>query len=416
VHRAATSPTLTVQELEAAHRARFDLGPAYPQLAVPDDVQSLYRDPRVQEAALHFPPVWTAARQFEVDEDLEAAAAAFLSLDASRYTECRVTFSGSVALNRALSGCLRLSRHERSTGVDVVTTTPSVDIMRLFLEEYLDVKPIFVPSRYQGIVGALDAQAVVRALYRTAEGGAHRRRVVLLTSPENPTGSYWSAEDLRYIGDACAATDAILVVDHSLLLAGVHSIPLPRVWDHPPPGGQWIALWDTGKTFGLNEDKLGFIFSGDRRIARFIGESLAVMQFDVARRQKLIFAQLLRCADALSHIERLRKVCQANLSRLEQMIGNTYLHVQLPTAGSMALVDVAALGHSDEEARQRLLHAGVGVVAGNVFFHDEWKPHTLMRLALARVPSYFEESVSALLTEVARWSPMSAGLARGMRS
>src|SRR5204863_7106101 len=84
-------------------------------------------------------------------------------------------------------------------------------------------------------------------------------RAILLTSPENPTGAFWNSDDLRAIARACEDHGYSLVVDHCFYLAGVHEELLPAVWQFADVIEHWIGIWDTGKTFGLNGEKLGFL-------------------------------------------------------------------------------------------------------------------------------------------------------------
>src|SRR3954451_22807203 len=90
--------TFTVQEVEAAHLASFDLGPGYPQLQVPEYVTKLYLDDRIEELSLHFAPFWTPDKQALVNADLEASIANFLSISPHQFDGMRTTFSGSIAL------------------------------------------------------------------------------------------------------------------------------------------------------------------------------------------------------------------------------------------------------------------------------------------------------------------------------
>jgi aspartate/methionine/tyrosine aminotransferase len=389
--------TLTVQEIEAAHLAHHDLGPGYPQIPVEGYVRRLYAADDLSDLSLSFAPLWTSERQSMLDEDLELAVACFLSLRADRYHAMRTTFSGSVALNRALTAVLNESRRAGAQSLDVITTSPSIDIMRLFLAERPDITPCFVESRRRGIMGALDPQALLGRIEMALADRPAARKLVLLTSPENPTGAVWSAGDLAMIAEACRDSDIPLLTDHSFLVAGVQEKEVSRIWDVAPVDGNWLATWDTGKTFGLNEDKLGFVVAGSPEMTRALDESIAVMQFGVARRQKIFFARLLKESEHHNHLVTLRTACKANLRYLRERTQGTAIEVCEAVAGCFALLDCAELDRSDEELRRNLLARGVGVVAGNVFFHGDWKPRHYIRIALAREPCHFAEAVDALI-------------------
>lgn len=140
--------TLTLQELEAAYLATYDLGPGYPQIPVPDYIRALYLDDSIEDLSLKFAPFWTPRKQRMVDEDLQSAFERLLRVERHQHAGVRVTFSGSIALDRALTACTRYCA-TRETGpmhADVVTTSPCIDIMRLFLTEKAYVNSAFVES------------------------------------------------------------------------------------------------------------------------------------------------------------------------------------------------------------------------------------------------------------------------------
>ncbi|QGZ96622.1 aminotransferase class I/II-fold pyridoxal phosphate-dependent enzyme [Terricaulis silvestris] len=389
--------TLTEQELQAAYLARHDLGPGYPQLDVPPYVRRLYLDSTAEDLSLKFAPTWSPEKQAQVDADLEVALRRFLMIPEGPRIQIRSTFSGSIALDRALATAQLLARQRGKKKIAVITTTPCIDIMKLFLLERADVKPAFVASNKNGALGVLDAEAVLQKLAQVRAKDEREHIVVLVCSPENPTGSIWSEQDLMHIARECAAADATLIVDHCFAVAGVHHPKdVAAVWSAASELCDWIGIWDTGKTFGLNEDKLGFLISGDAETSRAIDAALAVVQFGVARRAKIFFSELFRLATYYDHVRELNELCANNLETLERLVGPSF--DLFPTkAGSLALIDVSRTGEADEAIRKRLLSNGVGTVAGSIFFHSSWKPEHYIRLALARRADYFEEAVMQMM-------------------
>ena len=195
----------------------------------------------------------------------------------------------------------------------------------------------------------------------------------------------------------CSELGAILIVDHCFLVAGVHSSDkICRIWDIVTPSLDWIAIWDTGKTFGFNEDKIGFLITSSEGMKAAIRKSLSVLQFGISRRAKLFFTALFRQANIHRHIEQLRHFCRLNLEMLKDQRCESFC-VRDVGAGSLALVDISGTGVEDEEIRELLLKNGVGVVSGNVFFHTDWKKNNYIRIALARDPAYFNEAIEKLL-------------------
>jgi aspartate/methionine/tyrosine aminotransferase len=404
-HKPTTRPagsndtTLTDQEIQASHLAHFDLGPGYPQLPVPEYVADLYLDDTIETLSLKFAPAWTPEKQAFVDAELAEAVRRFLHIPSS-VGPIHATFSGSVALDRAFTAAIQLQSRSRMTRIQVITTSPSIDIMRLFLEERRSVDIHFVESRASDPWG-LDSGAVLARLHSlTPQRGRRRGVIVLLTSPENPTGQCWSEDDLRDISAECARVGATLIVDHSFLQTGVQPPGyVAPIWNVTPDAHDWIATWDTGKTFGLNEDKLGFLVCGSERTETAVRRSLGVLQFGVSRRQKLFFTELLRRAYFFDYLPELREICRANLKFARQTAPGAPILPIAPNAGSLLLLQLTRQ-MDDEKVRGRLLSRGIGVVAGNVFFHGTWRPRNLIRIALARDPAYFRQSFEALLQEL----------------
>lgn len=391
-----TTSTLTEQEVESAHLAKYDLGPGYPQLEVDEYIRRLYLDDTIEELSLQFAPVWSPHKQAQVDLNLELSVRAFLKIPNDVREAVRPTFSGSTALDRAITGLTSTKLGVGNGTVTVITTSPCIDIMKYFLEEHANVVPHFVESRHNEVVGAIDEMAFVETVQEIAKRGVDGSCIVLISSPENPTGRVWTHEGLKVLADACAACGATLVVDHCFAVAGVqHSDDFPRIWDIDQAQCEWLGIWDTGKTFGLNEDKLGFLIPGSSRVANSIDRALSVLQFGVARRQKLFFTELLRLAGYFGHVSRLQSICAQNLAYVEQKA--PALLCGPPEGGSLALIDVGKMGFVDSDARSMLLREGIGTVAASVFFHTDWRPDHMVRIALARRPEYFREAFDSMI-------------------
>jgi aspartate/methionine/tyrosine aminotransferase len=388
--------TLTEQEISAASRAEFDVGPGYPQIPLPHWCVEHLRDERLFGESIEVAPSWTPKNQEALRAALESAVRQLLRIPTASIAVFE-TFSGSVALDRAMTAVIQFARARNRSTVHVVTTTPCIDIMKLFLAERAEVSPVFVPSDRGGeFPYGLNEVSIISALRAVRDKHPRTLPVVLLTSPENPTGETWSSDSLKRIAEACEACDGVIIVDHCFLLAGVQESRPPAVWD-VVHRGDWIGIWDTGKTIGINEEKLGFVIAGGVHMPRYVSDSINTVQFGVSRRQKLMIGRILGDPRFKGHLEELRSVCRTNLSTLvDALSGNAQISIRKPTAGSLVLVDCSGVRRSDEEIRTSLLSQGVGVIAGRVFFHTESPPTSFIRVALAREPEFFRRAVSKL--------------------
>lgn len=388
--------TLTDQELAAANMARYDLGPGYPQLEPPPWCAEIVNSEEIRAASLSFPPAWNPDLSVKVDRDIESAVRRLLRIPDSAHVMS--TFSGSVALDRAMTAVVRLARRRGCTNVRVITTSPSIDIMKLFLSERSEIEPTFVRAKESSEPPfILDSQAFFEALGSSCERFPGSMHVALLTSPENPTGEIWTGAQLESVSRLCRDLGAVLMVDHCFLLAGVQDATPPAVWGVAEPGLDWIGIWDTGKTLGLNEEKLGFIVSGGASLPEEVRSAVNTVQFGVARRQKMSLAKILSDARFSQYTCQLRQVCLDNADVLrDRFSDDARFLLRTPRAGSFALIDCARLGMTDESIRVELLKRDVGVIAGRVFFHADPVPRSYIRLALAREPRHFGESVLRL--------------------
>lgn len=395
MHRSAPEsrrPALTEQEIEVARRAKHDLGAGYPAIELLPFVRAALGD-RSGRQWRAMQPTWTAAEEIDLTERLASAVAEFLDLPPRSETySLDPTFSGSVALDRAIQAALSSCRANGYQKVEVITTSPSIDIIPDLLEERPSVDVTFCGGR--GPDYSIDSPGVVRALVRHSDPGV--ARVVLVCSPENPTGHVWDESSLRKLVSAVARADAILIVDHSFLVSGVQAAQLPRVWDIADKSTRWIATWDTGKTLGLGGEKLGFILASPR-MRRCVSDAIRVLQFDVSRRQKELFVELLSAAKKADYQRHLASICRQNLDRLEQDLRGTAARTVRPVAGTLAMIELPGFPESTEEDLSRhLLNRGVGVVTGSAFFHNSRPAHPLLRVALARDPVEFAAATDVL--------------------
>lgn len=390
-----TESTLTYQEVEAAYLARYDLGPAYPQLIAPPYLSDVYTDRNISDLALRIAPDWTPGKQRRLNDDLVRQLVDMLGLP----LDARVspTFSGSVALDRALATASRLAVARGFRRLHVVTTTPSIDILRLFLLERSGIETSFVESKDGAALGALDCEAVLERVREGASTFADAMPVALLCSPENPSGRTWSSRELSMILEETTQHGGIAILDHCFALAGVQPDRSACIWDTPTRSG-WIGIWDTGKTFGLNGDKLGFLITTDSEIQEHAQAAISLLQFDVPRRQKIFFKTYLELGVFNDEVDRLRSACISNLKVLRDRVKQTPITVRSVHSGSVALIDIHELGFDDEIARTLLLKQGVGVISGQVFFHTSWKPTRFLRVALARERPYFERCADRMVS------------------
>lgn len=386
--------TLTRQEQECARGAVFDLASGYPQVALPRYlVEAIRRPTHTSVATTNLFGVLGAGSGL-LHEGLNDALLQFLGPGAGgAELDLHVTYSGSAAITRTLVACQRLAENTGLQGLEVVLLSPCIDIYSLFASELKGVEIVRIDC--VGDVSTPNVEEVLNCAQSSAAMGM--LRVFLIASPENPTGYIWSYEDLVALVAACNEHRHCLILDHAFLMAGVQARTPTAMWDLDTKGLLGCALWDTGKTFGLNGEKLGFIFSTPVMTA-YIEEALSVLQFSVSSYQQSVFAEVLREAKLRGYVNSLTETCRKNLSVLSSLLNCTGCAVTKPPGASFALVNIENIFESDARARQLLLKEGVGVVTASTFFHNAVLPRSWIRFALARDESIFAKALHSVQT------------------
>lgn len=384
--------TLTRQEQECAREAFFDLASGYPQVELPRYLIEAVRKPI--HGSLATTNLFGASRADRrlLREDLNDTLRQFLGCGAGcAELDLHVTYSGSSAITRTLVACQRLAADTGLHSLEVVLLSPCIDIYGLFAAELKGVKIVRIDCLEDIATPHIDK--VLNVARSPATTGT--LRVFLIASPENPTGYIWSREDLLALASACAEHRHCLVLDHAFLVAGVQTRTPTAMWDLDTKNLLGCALWDTGKTFGLNGEKLGFILSTHAMTAH-IEEALSVLQFSVSSYQQSVFAEVLREAKRHAYTNSLAETCRANRALLSSVLNGTGCSVGYTQGASFALVNIQNVFDNDAHARQMLLNEGVGVVTASTFFHHLVLPRSWIRFALARDESMFARALNSV--------------------
>ncbi|WP_212912550.1 aminotransferase class I/II-fold pyridoxal phosphate-dependent enzyme [Streptomyces sp. TS71-3] len=411
---------LTEQERLIAHASVVDLGPGYPRVTLPEWVVDTLTDAALIRAALTVDgPDRPGTARMAWEQRAVDAARTLLGIGSG--PPGFVTFSGSTALDRAIKAAT-------GEGGTLLTSNPSIDIAIAMALENRAVTVDYFPC--QPFTPGVDtAELVARRTDRT--------RAVLITSPQNPTGQILTREALTAIIDFCVRHRLVLVADQTLCLFPERDGEPPERGGEPPQRGgrlpgrggelaaqggeppqrgrervpllpdlapdelDWIFVWDTGKTFGLNEDKLGFLFCSPSMSQR-VGVLLNTVQFGVARRLLAQFTAILTDPRLAAYLAWLNALVHRNGQVLGAALADTGLHPRYPDGGSMMLVRIdESLAMTEQEVTGRLLTGhGVGVVGFNTFVHvpvlRNDPAHRFFRMALARDPGIADVAAERL--------------------
>jgi len=147
-----------------------------------------------------------------------------------------------------------------------------------------------------------------------------RTKLLLLNSPQNPTGKVFSAEELNFIAGVLQMHDAYAVCDEvyeHLVFAGARHIPLMTL---PGMRERCLRIGSAGKTFSLTGWKVGYV-SGPPALAGVVAKAHQNLTFTTAPNLQRAVAVGLAKPDAYfaglaADLQARRDVLAAGLQRL----------------------------------------------------------------------------------------------------
>ncbi|WP_327177003.1 pyridoxal phosphate-dependent aminotransferase [Streptomyces sp. NBC_01335] len=253
----------------------------------------------------------------------------------------------------------QLLRMWTGDGDAVVTHTPTYDGFR---------KAILGLGREMRGVPVGDDAALERELARPDA------KVLLLCSPQNPTGRVWTEAELTRMAELAALHDVRVISDeiHSdFAHEGHHHVPWTRVADRGPAG--WALITSGSKSFNFPGLSGSYGLIGDpadraeylRRMATAEGlESPAVLA---------LTAHITAYREGGPWLDALRDYIAGNLALVEERLRAAFpeLDWRPPQAGYLAWIDLRPLG-LDDDALQRVLieREKVAIMPGGVYGSD----------------------------------------------
>jgi hypothetical protein len=382
---------LTAQQVQARDASRFDLATGYPIFPLPPELVEVVLDATRKSLLPGGGPEQLPNGRF-LEDEMDWAVKTLLGIPGSCHERVRSTLSGSIALDRALCAAKLISQSNGLAFASLVVDQPCLDIGVAMAEFHYGLNTtVYSRSSSSSVCRGDSLRSTISS---AASCNPPRQIVVLITSPDNPTGDVWSVEDLQIVANECRQVDAVLVADHSFALAGVHSpCDLPMIWDLPSGSCDWFAIWDTGKTIDVSGQKVGFILASNEILTQALDQVLYMIQFAPSHLALSVFRALFLDYRLTAYISHLGSACRKNLEELASCLPGGALIVS-PKGGSLAWIDLSSSLVSGEELCRDWQHRGVSSVSGGVFFASPPRPGSFLRVALARSESYFEQAIS----------------------
>jgi aspartate/methionine/tyrosine aminotransferase len=214
---------------------------------------------------------------------------------------------------------------------------------------------------------------------RLAAAFGPRTKLVILNTPQNPTGKVFAEAELDLIAAACIEHDAFALCDEvysELTYAGSRHLPLAT---RPGMRDRTVTVDSLGKTFSVTGWKIGWALAAPALTAALRGVHQFVT-FCTSTPLQEAAADALAAAASNGYYDVLRAAYAARRDRLHELLTDVGLPT-LPIGGAyFLLADIAHLPFPDDVAFCRYLTTDVKVAAipPSAFYAD---PRTAPRLA-----------------------------------
>lgn len=232
--------------------------------------------------------------------------------------------------------------------------------------------PVFVSLRYPDY--RVDWSEVRRAI-------THRTRAILVNTPHNPTGTMWSADDMRELASIVDGTDILLIGDEvyeHIVFDGRRHESLLR---YPELRARAVVISSFGKTFHTTGWKVGYCVGPQALIAEVIRVH-QFMTFTVHTASQIAFAEFVRKDPGASTLAPFYQ--QKRDLFLELTAGSRFR--PLPCAGTyFQLFDFSAISQErDKEVAHRLIveHGAASIPVSAFLYKDQGGP--VLRFCFAK--------------------------------
>ncbi len=252
----------------------------------------------------------------------------------------------------------------------------------------------FVPPIFDNIHGLFKLQGFDTRFtdVHGADEKVENADVLILVTPNNPTGFRITPEVLDEVAKKCQAARTALCIDRTFL-----NQPEDYAYDMhkilADSGVSYITIDDTGKLWPTQEIKLSILTTSPDM--RKIGENIHdLLQLSASPAAMRAFAELARDGGALPEI---RELTKRNMHVLRAAAAGTGVFVPLDEqdAPSELTIDRLKIGdYPIDKVIRALGNRGVGVLDTNDFIPDNTlqKSEPYIRVSVARDPEYIDKA------------------------
>jgi aspartate/methionine/tyrosine aminotransferase len=222
-----------------------------------------------------------------------------------------------------------------------------------------------------------------------------RTRAVILNSPNNPTGSVFSLEQLQFIGELCEEYDCLLITDEiyeHVIFGGRKHIP-------PMTLGalrkRCVSINSLSKTFSVTGWRVGWVIappeltSSIRKVHDFltVGAATPLQHAGITA---------LRLPD--SYFTELARNYETKRNTLMGTLEKAGFHCYQPYGAYYVMCDASALNFRDDITlcSHLIENIGIAAVPGSSFFSKSGDGSNLVRFCFAKKPETLEAAAQKL--------------------
>lgn len=191
-----------------------------------------------------------------------------------------------------------------------------------------------------------------------------RTKMVLLTNPNNPTGTVFTRAELTALAEFIVEHDLILVVDQAFEDSVFDGREMVTMAALPGMRERTVSVFSISKGMGLSGFRVGYVVADDHILDVMYGSAVNVIG---ATNTAFQLAAIEAFAD-LSFLEEYREIFDRRRKRVYELLHDIPgVRMQLPQATFLTWLDVRALGTSAEVSAWLLEHARVFVNDGAAY-------------------------------------------------
>lgn len=369
--RAGTT-IFTIMSALAAETGAINLSQGFPGFPVSEELIGLYHLAMEQGHNQYAPMPGLPDLRYRISDKMEKLYGRKYDAD----TEITITAGGTQALYSAITALV-------NPGDEVVVIEPAYDsyIPAILLAGGVPVPFPLHPPDY-----SIDWDRFQTLL-------SPRTRMIMINSPQNPTGTVWSAADMQKLESLLDGTDILLLSDEvyeHILFDGLRHESAAR---YEKLASRSLIVFSFGKTYHATGWKMGYILGPSALMKEF----RKVHQFTVFSVNTPLQHALAAYMQNENHYLGLPAFYQEKRDRFRDLLKTSRFHI-LPCNGSYFQL----LGYSqisdekDTDFAIRLTREhGVASIPVSVFYNTP-EDHKLLRFCFAKEDSMLEEAADRL--------------------